>query len=363
MPAADPALIGALAAAVRSQADAQPAGEAGEAVSAEWSQAGSDHAGRLYTPAGRHPLGDDAVEAFGRLREAMTSPARGAWLSARIDVPADGPAEFTANFGQRPWWNAAGPSMLVPGDPGLAPHPPAEHWLAELMRHPRSREHWPTWLPWQDPLAEYARLREALDRAGVPRGAVRLPGEVHPYFEGAVVIRPIGHAVATAELTDYGQSVRLGDGTPAQMCRLVWDYVMSPLPPPLPLPAPDAAARMQAAAPALSALAARIRAAGPGGIATDLAPGLLFDRIGTLDGLYIYGWQAPLESRSLPSTATGAGATRVVFISRLAVPVQAELVPPWFGLPGGALRLRALDERTTVRDLVRGGALVPVRLA
>lgn len=356
MPAADPTLVAALAEAVRAQA-----GAVGGTVAAEWSQAASDHAGRIYTPAGRLPLGDAAVTQFARLREQQSTPETGAWLSARIDVPARGAPAFTANYDRRPWWNTPGDSMLEAA-PGAAPYPSDQQWLTDLERHPRPRDRWPDWLEWVDPTAEYARLRAELDRVGVPRGAVRLPGETHPYFEGAILVRSLGRSLATAELTDYGQSVRLGDGAPAQVCAGVWHYLTSPLPEPVPLPVADATARAQAAVPALRSLAARVRAAGPGGIATDLAPGILFDRIGTLDGLYFFGWQTPLPQRSLPPTATAEGAATITFLSRIAVPVQAEVTPAWFGRPGGALRFRALDERVSVRDLVRSGALVPVRV-
>src|SRR5699024_4755889 len=113
----------------------------------EWSQAGSEHAGRIYVPAGRRPLSDAAVALFGRLREETTTPSGGAWLSARIDVPAAGEPVFTANYDRRPWWNAPGESMLA-GDPAGPPYPTDEQWLAELARHPRPRQAWPDWLAW-----------------------------------------------------------------------------------------------------------------------------------------------------------------------------------------------------------------------
>src|SRR5699024_1467287 len=107
--------------------------EASAPVSAEWSQAATSHAGRIYAGGARYPLPREAAEVFRELHEQMRDEVRGVWFSARIDLPdpADGEPGtplFTANYSQRVYWNSD--SMLTPPQ-SAAPIPSDAEWSAE----------------------------------------------------------------------------------------------------------------------------------------------------------------------------------------------------------------------------------------
>lgn len=351
-PAPDPVLVAELASCLRGHA------RAGGPVSAEWSQVGAAHSGRIYVEGARSPLPPDAVAIFQKLRAAMVDPGRGAWFSARLELPPGAEPVFEANYSQRVFWNS--PDLLTPPE-GAPPVPTDEEWAGEMQRHPRAPAHVPPWLtlPAQDS-GEFALLRSALERAGFPRPALRLPGETHATFEGAVLVRRL-ESVFSVDIFDYGQLHHLGTEASERAAGLLaWNYVTAHLPQPLVTTTAELHSRAQAAATGYRDLAGRIAAAGPGGVLTNLPVGVPFDKWGGLDGLYVWAWGTPLEQRSLPPTATEDGAEPVGFVANGPIPVQAQFTPPWFDQPGGGIRFRV---RLPLRDLVRAGALSVVKIA
>lgn len=344
----NPELLAALATMIR-----EAAGDAGDGpLVAEWSQVATAHAGRIYVGSQRVPLPADAVDVFRELREQMSDERHGAWFSARLELTSTGAVEFTPNYTERVFWN--GTTMLDP--PQGEPVPGDAEWTAELRRHPRAPENVPAWITADMPdLGEFTRLRAALEEAGLPRAAVRLPGEDHLTFEGALLVREHGAGAFSIDIFDYGQLHHLGTRTGAGAAReLAWTYLTSPLPGVTRMPAADIAERLRAAAPGYDQLLTRLRSAGPGGIVTNLATGVPFDRWGGIDGLYLFAWDTPLPARALPPSATTDGAARVGFLAHQPVPVQAELAPAWFDQPGGGIRFRVNEP---LRDLLRTGAL------
>lgn len=341
-PHPDPVLVARLGALVREAARAP-------AALAEWSQVATAHAGRIYVDGDRRPLPEPAVEVFRRLREEMRDETHGAWFSAQLELGPGG-EKFTPNYTERVYWNGA--RMLEP-PADQSPIPTDADWAAELRRHPRVVV--PEWIDTPaDSHEEFASLRAGLERMGLPRAAVRLPGEDHVTFEGAVLVRQLPGAY-TVDVFDYGQLHHIGtDPTARGAGLLAWNYLSSPLPAPVAMPPEELEQRARSGAPGYAQLAARLQAAGPGGVVINLATGIPFDRWGGIDGLYLYAWNTPLPQRSLPPSATEDGATRVTFLANHPVPVQAEVVPAWFDQPGGGIRFR-VDE--PLRDLLRSGAL------
>ncbi len=325
-------------------------------VSAEWSQVATSHAGRIHAGGERRPLPNEATAAFRALQEQMRDDARGAWFSARLEIASPTAAEpdavFTANYTQRVYWNSD--SMLTPPT-GVEPVPSDAQWSAELRRNPRAPEFVPSWIRVRAvDTGEFRLLREALNGTGLPLPATRLPGEDHVTFEGALLVRHLD-STYSVDIFDYGALHHLGSAAEERAAGLLaWNYLTSPLPDPVPLSPGEVAHRARTARPGYSELAERISAAGPGGVVTNLAAGVPYDRWGGLDGLFLYEWNSPLAQRSLPPSATADGAIQVGFLANQPVPVQAEFAPAWFDQPGGAIRFRT---REPLRDLVRSGAL------
>ncbi|WP_420110809.1 TNT domain-containing protein [Pseudactinotalea sp.] len=338
----------------------------GAPVEAEWSQAGTQHSGRAYliTDTGPQRIGlpDAAVAAFAALRTQMTAPGIGAWLSARVRVAADEDTSFQPNYHQRPAWNSPTTSML---DEPQEPRVPDEHrWLVDLRRHPRDRAHIPTWLAPDAVEGEAAaELRTALDGAGVARAAVVLPGDNPAHaFEGHLEVVRYSPAHFALRVTDYGQHHLLGEyRSEREACLGLWQYLMAPMPQPIRVPQAELAARAQGAQRAYQDLHGRLLNVGLGGLITNLAVGVPYDRFGGVDGLYFFGWGTPWEQRSLPPGANAPGAQIVSFVALRAVEVQAEIVPPWFGQPGGGIRFHVEGGRA-MRDLVREQALAVVQV-
>lgn len=365
-PAPDPGLLRALRDAL-----AALAGEPPVRVEAEWSQAGTQHSGRAFRfePDGprRVLLPDAAVATFAALRTQMATPTTGAWFSARA-VLDGGEVVLMPNYDRRPDWDAPGLSMLetpAAGPDGAPPAPPVpseERWLADLRRHPRDRAHLPDWLAPDAVEGEaVAELRAALDGLGVPRAAVVLPGEpAGPAFEGALEVVRYSPAHLALRITDYGQHHLLGEfRSERDACFAVWQYLTAPLPAPVRLTSHEVAARAAQAQESYQHLADRLRNVGQGGLITNLATGVPYDRLGGLDGLYFFAWDTPWEMRSLPPTANAPGARVVTFVALRPVEVQAEIVAPWFGQPGGGIRFHVEGGRA-VRDLVRDQVLAVV---
>lgn len=358
-PEPNPELVAELAGILRGAAHPAAGGAASGGIAAEWSQIATAHAGRIYTGGSRYPLPAGAEALFRRLHEDMRDETRGAWFSARMELHPDAAApggfsrpEFTVNYTERVYWN--GETMLTPAQ-GVAPIPSDAEWSAELRRNPRAPEFLPEWISARpDVSSEFGALRSALEKAGLPRGAARLPGEEHVTFEGALLVRELSGGYSI-DIFDYGQLHHLATEPDARSAGLhAWNYLSSPLPDPVSLSPTEVDHRVHAAAAGYSELGARIQAAGAGGIATNLAVGVPFDRWGGIDGFYLFAWQTPVPQRSLPPSAAVDGAARVGFIAAHPVPVQAEFAPAWFDQPGGGIRFRTHEP---LRDLVRAGAL------
>lgn len=362
LPEGERALAESVVATLQAMADggANPAGP----VQLEWSQAGTHHSGRLFLGAGqsaeRRPVPDQITSDMARLRTLMARPGTGTWLSARVHLDQQ-QVRLEFNYDQRPYWNATSTSMLQ--RPAAHPVPDETRWAADLRRYPRDREHLLTWLATQVvATGETERLRQALDQAGFPAGGVALPGEETVPFEGTVTMVRHSNAHYSIQIIDYGQHEFLAEySTDGLACRAVWDYLHQPLPAPTPVPLGELQQRARAAEAAYADLHQRLTRAGPGGIITNLAAGVPFDRIGTLDGLYFFAWNTPWEHRALPETARGPGAAQMVLMAPAPVEVQAQIVPPWFGQPGGAIRFRIEGAaHRGLRDLVRAGTLLQV---
>lgn len=366
-PVPDPGLVRGLAEALVAVA---PPGWT--QISAEWSQAGTQHSGRAYvTDAdGTHRIAvpDAVVSHFAALRNQMAAPGTGAWFSARAVVTTAG-VEFLPNYDRRPNWDAPGTSMLEatePVDPFTAagPVPSEDRWLVDLRRHPRDRAHIPAWLAPDAVEGEaVSELRAALNGMGVPRAAVVLPGEpTGAAFEGALEVVRHSPAHYVLRVTDYGQHHLLGEyRSERAACLALWQYLTAPLPPAVRLTPQEVSARAAQAQHSYRDLYDRLRNVGPGGLITNLATGVPYDRFGGLDGLYFFGWGTPWEQRSLPPTANAPGARLVTLVALRPVEIQAEIVGPWFGQPGGAVRFHVEGGRA-LRDLVREHVLAVVEL-
>src|SRR5699024_7107723 len=145
---------------------------------------------------------------------------------------------------------------------GVAPIPSDAEWSAELRRHPRAPQFVPTWISARpDTSTEFGDLRTALEKAGLPRGAARLPGEDHVTFEGALLVRELSVCVSVAIFADRQLPHLRTDPNPRSAALHAWTYLSSPLPDPVsPSPA-EVDQRVRAAVAAYSELGARIQAA------------------------------------------------------------------------------------------------------
>ena len=334
-------------------------------VHLQWSQASTQHSGRLLLvredAATWEQVPDEVTRMLIELRAAMADPGAGTWLLITHTVTSGGEVTTHYSFDERPHWNSPEPSMLVA--PHAPPVPSDAQWQADLRRFPRDREHAVAWLAPEEFEGEAAgQLRAGLDQWGHPRGGVVLPGDrPEEAFEGTVEVVRYGPRHYGVQVADFGQHVLLGEyETERAACDMAWQYLTAPMPPPVPVAAAELQARLTAARDSLAELASRVSAAGPGGMITNLATGLPYDRLGTVDGLYFYVWNTPWEQRSLPPSAWGPGAAQVTFVAAQAVEVQAEIAPGWFGQPGGGLRFHVEEPARGVRELVRSGVLRPV---
>jgi len=327
-----------------------------EPVRMEWSQAGTQHSGRVYLGPVIEPVPEPTTTALARLRARMARPGAGTWLSVQVTVAADD-SRWDFNYTQRPYWNSRG-SMLHPtAEPAV---PDDARWQADLRRYPRDEEHRLAWL--MAPAVSGRRfraLREALTGAGFPTGGVALPDEEQIPFEGCIAVVRHSSAHYSMQVSDYGHHEFLAEyPTEEQVSQAVWDYLHQPLPRPTAMPWPEIHQRAQASQRTYADLERRLVQAGPGGLITNLAAGIPFDRIGVLDGLFFYPWNTPWPQRSLPDSARGTGAAQVILMAPAPVEVHAQLVPAWFSGPGGGIRFRIEGARHQgLRDLVRVGVL------
>ncbi|GAA1766672.1 TNT domain-containing protein [Agromyces humatus] len=200
----------------------------------------------------------------------------------------------------------------------------------------------------------FDELRQQLDARGILRAAVVLPGDDVRPVEGALEIRALDGGFELATL-DYGRAVPLArDDSEAGIGRLLLEYLDRPLPAASTMPV--AAFEQLAAASAGHYAELRDRLAG-GSLLITLPPQLALDRIGALDGVLLFPAGTSVEARALPPTALAEGAELHRFVTAGDVLVRADVVPPWFGQPGGALRFALAEDFRGVRDLVVAGAL------
>ncbi|HLS00687.1 MAG TPA: TNT domain-containing protein, partial [Beutenbergiaceae bacterium] len=279
----------------------------------------------------------------------------GVWLSARVELNGAEP-QFIPNYHQRVYWNS--PTMLTPPT-DHAPIPTDEDWSKELRRNPRHQDFYPEWVPAPvDVSQEFHALREALTRAGFSLPLVRLPGETHQTFEGALLIRQV-EGQYSVDVFDYGQVYNLGTTASAKEAgSQVWNYLTAALPPGVEMTSHELVQRANDAAETYHFLNWRLASANQGGIRIGLATGVPYDRWGGVDGLYFFQWGTPLPARSLPPSAT-EGAERVVLIANEPIDVQVERAPAWFGEPGGGIRFRAPHP---IRQLVHDKVLTVVNV-
>ncbi|WP_410506084.1 TNT domain-containing protein [Mycolicibacterium mucogenicum] len=105
------------------------------------------------------------------------------------------------------------------------------------------------------------------------------------------------------------------------------------------------------AAPYLNDIAARVG----NGLTIDVPAGLLFDRIGAIDGYLLYPTGTSFEARSLPVNTLRQPLQS--FATAATIRMEVASTPPWFGRPGGGLRFAIVETGVGIRDLVREGQL------
>jgi hypothetical protein len=203
-----------------------------------------------------------------------------------------------------------------------------------------------------------ADLRSELDRRGISRFDVVLPGESDvPPLDGALTIEPRGDGWIVASV-DYGTHWALAvtpDEESAGEALLA--YLDRPLPPVLVLEEPKLDELAGTLALHYFDLRDRATAAGEQGLVIDLPPGVLLDRIGALDGIHLYPLDTPFELRSLPVSSLRPENDVHRFLTWRSIRVRAIITPPWFGRPGGGLRFTLQAPERGIRDLVVGDAL------
>ncbi|WP_043347498.1 TNT domain-containing protein [Beutenbergia cavernae] len=336
----------------------------------EWSQAGAQHSGRahVHTRDGgvvRIDVPDGAVTALGQLRREMAEPEKGTWLSTTLTLARDGRTSITFNYDERPYWNSPGPTMAQA--PAGEPIPTDEQWDADLRYYPREPSLVPPWLrdSVATPGAASRALRTRLDASGYPPSGVILLGEKPetPPVEGAMEVRQTGPHRFAAGTRDYGVFEQYFEGTTEkQACDWLWDYLVRPVAPATVVPAHDLQQRAAGYQHAYAGVYAQLQQMGQGATVTTLQPGVALDRLGAIDGVYLFPWGTPYENRSLPPSAVTGDARLYQFVTAVPLHVEAEIVPPWFGRPGGALRFRIAQNGTGVRQLVQNGTLLEVRV-
>jgi hypothetical protein len=207
-------------------------------------------------------------------------------------------------------------------------------------------------------------LRAQLDALGLTPFDIQLTGEdsaVAP-LEGALQVRA-DDAGYVLETVDYGQAFRLLRAeSDSEITDAVIDYVSRPLPPVRVMPRRELDTIVGKIAVHYFDLRDRAREAGAEGIVIDLPPELPIDRIGALDGVHTYPIDTPFEFRSLPPTALRPENDVHKFLTSADVRVRAAITPPWFGRPGGGIRLTLQQPETGIRDLVVSGRLQRIQV-
>ncbi len=206
----------------------------------------------------------------------------------------------------------------------------------------------------------FEALRRQLDQRGVPRNAVALPGDADEPLQGALAIREQESGFELATI-DYGRTVPLAvEDTSEGVAARLLAYLDQPLPEPQRLSTTDFRVLRAASEPHLADL--RSRLAGGGRLLIQIPADIVLDRIGALDGVFLFPADTPVEARALPPTALVDGAALHRFVTAREVLVNVDLVQPWFGQPGGGIRFALADDFLGIRDLVASGALTRVEV-
>lgn len=115
-------------------------------------------------------------EAITELRDLMSDPQRGAWISAQFKFTDDGVLEADYNWDKRFYWGMHPGNPWAPDpDPSAPVVPSDDDYLDELERYPREAVFVPTWYPRARVLAGQRLDDDALD----PRRAD--PGYLDPF--------------------------------------------------------------------------------------------------------------------------------------------------------------------------------------
>lgn len=212
----------------------------------------------------------------------------------------------------------------------------------------------------------FQQLRSDLDDRGFGPELVVLPGDppTGPLVEGELRVVEIDGGYQL-HCTDYGQARIIATApNEERISSALLSFLDRPVPVPMAMAQPEVDAIESRLAPYYPELRGQIAARG-GVSLIQLPPGVLADRIGALDGWLLNQLNASFESRSLPPTALRQPSGVHQFVTEATVLVQASIVQPWFGQPGGAIRYTIADTSLTVRDLLVEGSLrritVPVR--
>lgn len=160
-------------------------------------------------------------------------------------------------------------------------------------------------------------------------------------------------------MRDYGVFEVLQTlGTEREACDWLWDYLSQAPPAATAVPRTDLEHRSLSYRPAYAQLYAQLQAGG-GAMVSTLPPGVALDRVGAIDGVFLFPWATPMPARSLPPNPSPT-VRLYQFVTAAPLHVEAEIVPPWFGQPGGSLRFRIAEDGVGVRQLLQRRSLIEV---
>ncbi|WP_105565739.1 TNT domain-containing protein [Microbacterium halophytorum] len=208
----------------------------------------------------------------------------------------------------------------------------------------------------------FETLRDEVSRRQIPAAAVSLPGDDAPAMEGALRLRQSdAQNEWLFETVDYGTAFLLAFAASEDDAgQLLLDYLDKPLPDVAVFSQADVEQAVGEATTHWSDLRAR---ATDGSLLIDVPAGVVFDRIGALDGTMLFPYGTSYEARSLPPFgALPAGSDRHAFVTRGTMRVRVDVVRPWFGQPGGGLRCTLAHDFVGIRDLVAHGTLERFRV-
>lgn len=146
------------------------------------------------------------------LRQVMTEPGRGTWLSAFLTVNPDASFDLRFNHDARPYTQLGGDRWTAPERASWA-MPGDAAWVADLETHPRDPEHLP---PWYAEVVASERRKAEL-RASTPFDRTRIGAAVaRPSAGPPASLLPVADAPAWRTILSYVepavlQQLRSGD--------------------------------------------------------------------------------------------------------------------------------------------------------